>query len=54
MKIGKIIAFAVSVLLALNSVLIFADAMEKEEYTLISAPMSVIPDVKSVESMQAD
>lgn len=51
MKIGKIIALAVSVLLALNSVLIFADAKEKEEYTLLSAPMSVIPDVKSVETM---
>lgn len=51
MKIGKIIAFAVSVLFALNFISIFADAEEREEYTLISAPMSAIPDVKSLEDI---
>lgn len=51
MKIGKIIAFAVSAMLAFNSVLILADAEEREEYTLISASMSEIPDVKSLEDI---
>lgn len=51
MRISKTAAFAASALIALNSVSIFADAEEREEYTLISAPMSEIPDVKSLELM---
>lgn len=48
MKIRKIAAFVVSALLALNLVSIFTNAEEREEYSLISAPMSEIPYVKSI------
>lgn len=51
MKIRKTAAFAASVLIALNTVSIFAAAEEREEYALISAPISEIPDVKSLESI---
>lgn len=51
MKIRKTAAFVVSAFIALNSVSIFADAEEREEYALISAPISEISDVKSLESI---
>ncbi|MDE5992955.1 MAG: hypothetical protein K2G87_07895 [Oscillospiraceae bacterium] len=51
MKIRKIAASAASALIALNFVSIFTYAEERAEYALISAPISEIPDVKSLESM---
>lgn len=51
MKIRKTAAFVASALLALNLVSIFTNAEEREEYTLISAPLSEISGVKSLETM---
>lgn len=51
MKIRKTAAFAASALIALNLVSVFTNAEERAEYALISAPISEIPDVKSLEIM---
>ncbi|MCM1023942.1 MAG: hypothetical protein NC395_07775 [Prevotella sp.] len=50
-KIGKTAAFAASALLAVNSVSALAYAEEKEEYSLISAPISEIAGTKSLNSI---
>lgn len=51
MKIRKTAAFAASALIALNLVSILTNAEEMAEYSLISAPMSRISGVKSLEIM---
>ena len=51
MKMGKTAAFIAAALMALGSVSVSADAEEMTEYSLLSAPISEIPEVKSLEDM---